>query len=436
VEATVPEQNELLTRPAKVVAALCTVYQPRSHADVIVSKLLADYTHPHPAEGPDPDYGATVRNLVEAPLPLGEDGRLKRPRVAVASMFVDQIPENDLARAWSVKTGVPLLPTIHAALTLGTGTIAVDGVLIIGEHGEYPLNERGQRLYPRRRWFDAVADVVAETGRPVPVFIDKHLGVGWEDADHIVTRAAALGIPLMAGSSVSTAPLFWRAPRVDLPLGARVRRAVVVSPPPLEAYGFHALEALQSVVERRAGGETGVSRVRCLTGDAAWDALGDPTWGGGLFTAAMRECERARSVEAGDVRALAPDAHAILIDYRDGTRGVVALPADATPQWAVALACDRDASLGLSVPDVLAFRFGMGDREPFSHFAWLLEGVQDMIETGTPSVPVARTLLTTGTLDFAMASHVTGGDWVDTPDLSVSYSVTPRERELGLAYRR
>ena len=128
----------------------------------------------------------------------------------------------------------------------------LDGVLIIGEHGEYPLNERGQRLYPRRQWFDAVADLVEETGRAVPVFIDKHLGVGWDDAEHIVRRAATLGMPLMAGSSVSTAPRSWRAPRVDLPLGARVRRAVVVSPPPLEAYGFHALEALQSVIERRA----------------------------------------------------------------------------------------------------------------------------------------------------------------------------------------
>ena len=405
----------------KTVAALCTVYRPRSHADVIVSKLLADYTHPHPALGPDPDYGATVRNLVEAPLPLGPDGRLKRPRVGVASMFVDQFPENDLARHWSERTGVPIVGSIREALTLGTQTIAVDGVLIIGEHGEYPLNERGQRLYPRRAWFDAVADIVAETGRPVPVFIDKHLGVGWDDADHIVRRAASLGMPLMAGSSVSTAPLSWRSPRTDLPLGARVRRAVVVSPPPLEAYGFHALEALQSVIERRAGFETGVARVRCLVGDAAWEALLDPEWGGDLTGAALGACERA---SAGDPRTLAPDAAAILVQYRDGTRAVVALPGDVTPQWAIAVEHDPPAFGDAAAR--LTFRFGMGDREPFTHFAWLLEGVQDMIETGAATVPVARTLLTTGTLDFAMASHAAGGPWVETPELGVSYAPPQR----------
>ncbi len=405
----------------KTVAALCTVYRPRSHADVIVSKLLADYTHPHPAHGPDPDYGATVRNLTEAPLPLGLDGRLKRPRVRVASMYVDQFPENDLARHWSERTGVPIAASIRQALTLGTGTIAVDGVLIIGEHGEYPLNDRGQRLYPRRAWFDAVADLVQETGRPVPVFIDKHLGVGWDDAQHIVRRAATLRIPLMAGSSVSTAPRSWRAPRVDLPLGARACRAVVVSPPPLEAYGFHALEALQSVIERRAGGETGVARVRCVVGDAAWEALRDRAWGGDLFPAALGACERARP---GDPSLLAPDAAAILVAYRDGTRAVVALPGDVTPQWAIAV--EHDAPGGGDHPSRLAFRFGMGDREPFAHFAWLLEGIQDMIETGVPTVPAARTLLTTGTLDAAMASHVAGGPWVETPELAVAYA-PPRE---------
>ena len=60
-------------RPAPPrVAAIVTEYRPRSHADVIVGKLWKGYLL---------------------------DGRPRLPRVRVASMYVDQFPENDLARA-------------------------------------------------------------------------------------------------------------------------------------------------------------------------------------------------------------------------------------------------------------------------------------------------------------------------------------------------
>ena len=39
---------------------------------------------------------------------------------------------------------IPVFPTIEAALCLGGKELAVDAVLSIGEHGEYPLNELGQ----------------------------------------------------------------------------------------------------------------------------------------------------------------------------------------------------------------------------------------------------------------------------------------------------
>lgn len=396
------------------VAALCTVYRPRSHADVIVSKLLADYTHPHPAGGPHPDYDGTVRTLTEAPLPVDDRGIIRRPRVDVVSLYIDQFPENDIARAWSETTGVPIWPTIEAALMRGGTTVSVDGVLIIGEHGDYPLNERGQRLYPRRAWFDQVANVLEREGANIPIFIDKHLGVGWDDASHIVQRAHGLGIPIMAGSSVSTAPLHWRSPRIDLPLGARVQRAVVVSPPPLEAYGFHALEALQSVVERRAGGETGVATVQCLVAGNAWKAMVEGAFDGTLLDAALAVCERATR---GDVTLLAPNAAVFQVHYRDGLHATVVIPDEVTPQWAIALDYldDRDQA------QRIAFRFGMGDREPFSHFAWLLERIQPMFEGSSPTEPIERTLLTTGILDSVMASHEAGGTRVDTPHLDVAY---------------
>ena len=61
------------------------------------------------------------------------------------------------------------------ALTLGTGKLAVDGVLLIGEHGNYPRNDSGQILYPRYELMEQIVSVFRKTGRSVPVFNDKHL---------------------------------------------------------------------------------------------------------------------------------------------------------------------------------------------------------------------------------------------------------------------
>jgi hypothetical protein len=39
------------------------------------------------------------------------------------------------------------------ALTLGSSQLAVDGVLLIAEHGDYANNEKGQTLWPRYEFF-------------------------------------------------------------------------------------------------------------------------------------------------------------------------------------------------------------------------------------------------------------------------------------------
>ena len=38
--------------------------------------------------------------------------------------------------------------------------VAVDGILAIGEHGDYPINAKGQRLYPRRHFWEQIAGVL------------------------------------------------------------------------------------------------------------------------------------------------------------------------------------------------------------------------------------------------------------------------------------
>ena len=40
--------------------------------------------------------------------------------------------------------------------------VAVDGILAIGEHGDYPINAKGQRLYPRRHFWEQIAGALLD----------------------------------------------------------------------------------------------------------------------------------------------------------------------------------------------------------------------------------------------------------------------------------
>ena len=73
----------------------------------------------------------------------------------------------------------------------------------------------------------------------------------------MVATAKKMSFPLMAGSSL---PVTWRRPELELPLGVKIKEAMVASRGELEIYGIHALEALQCMVERRFSDATRRSR--------------------------------------------------------------------------------------------------------------------------------------------------------------------------------
>ncbi|MBU6293257.1 MAG: hypothetical protein KJS91_01125, partial [Planctomycetes bacterium] len=122
-------------------------------------------------------------------------GRWQAPRVRVAGLYIDQFPESDLARSRAQRHGLTLQRTVEDALTLGTGRLAVDGVVIIGEHGDYPKNEKGQVLYPRYAWFKRVVKVFESSGKAVPVFNDKHLSTSWNECAEMVADSRRLKFP-------------------------------------------------------------------------------------------------------------------------------------------------------------------------------------------------------------------------------------------------
>jgi hypothetical protein len=358
------------------VAAVITEYRARSHADVIVGKLLDGYLL---------------------------DGVPTAPRVRIAAMYVDQFPENDMARALADKHGVPVLPTIGEAVLAG----AKDGLLLIGEHGDYPWNERAQHLYPRRRFFVEAVAAMRQAGRIVPTFSDKHLSWSWEETRATWQEARALGMPFMAGSSL---PVTWRRPPLELPLGAPIEEALAIGYGGLESYGFHALETLQCMVERREGGETGIATVRCLRGAAYWEARRAGAWSQALEEAALATLSLVPPGE-GDV----PEPAAFQVTYRDGTGGTVLMLEGYAKAFAFAA---RVAG------DTLATQFYLEPQEPFGHFAFLLERFQDMVLTGREPYPVERTVLTSGALSALMESAHSYGARIETPELEIVYAIS------------
>lgn len=366
----------------KKIAAVVSSYFPNSHADVIVTKLM---------KGIPTDTG------------------LLQPRVELASLYIDQMHEQDVGHSLAYIHGVPVYQSIETALTLGTDRLAVDGVLVIGEHGEYPFNELGQQLYPRRYFFEQVCGVFGYEKRSVPVFVDKGLSYSWDHAHWMYRRAHELGVPLMAGSSI---PSEWRSPPFEYPVGTNIEEALVVGYGPLERYGFHALEGLQSMVERRKGGESGIKAVRYLVGDAVWEAGRRGDYSRELVEAACSVVDR-QAKTAGDMEQDCPRPHALLLEYNDGLRATVLLLNGYLQQSAFA---------GRSDGKVQATAFVGQGNPPFAHFSYLLLNVEEMFLTGTPSYPVERTLLTTGALDAIMLSRHRDSDRLETPHLDVCYT--------------
>jgi len=362
------------------VAAIVTIYHPKSHADVIVTKLL---------KGMSTDEGFFP------------------PEVEVVSLYIDHVLENDIGVGLAEECGVPIYPSIRRALYCGMGTeLAVDGVLLIGEHGDYPWNERYRHMYPRRYFFEQIAGCFAEAGRSVPVFNDKHFAYDFADARWMWDRAAELDIPLMAGSCL---PLAWRQPWLEHELETPIEEALGVGYGGIEAYGYHTLETVQCMVERRAGGETGVVSVQCLEGDEVWRARDRGEWSGDLAEAA---CAVIRDKPDGAMEELSDAPALFLIRYGDGLRAAALMLNGYVHDWSYA------ARTGgrIAAPETFLQPDGPG-----ANFGYLCRNIQRFFQTGQAPYPPARTLLTTGIIDAAMTSRHEAHRLVPTPHLDIAY---------------
>jgi hypothetical protein len=361
------------------IAAICTIYHAWSHADAIVTKFLKGMT---------------------------TDEACHPPEVDIVSMYIDHVLENDVGLAMAADHGVPVHPSIRRALHAGADELNVDAVLLIGEHGDYPWNERGRHMYPRRQFFEQIAGVFSESGRSVPVFSDKHFAYAWDDAQWMWDRARELEIPLMAGSCL---PLSWRRPWLEHDKDTVIDEALAVGYGGIEAYGYHTLETLQCMIERRVGGETGVKSVQCLEGDDVWRARD-----AGQFSADLAEaaCATVGTRKEGDMEDCEKPA-VFLIEHTDGLRSSALMLNGYLNDWAYAARVDGR---------IQATEFYLQPDGPGASFGYLGRNIQRFFQTGVAPYAPARTLLTTGLIDAAMNSRYEDHRRVQTPWLNITYT--------------
>jgi len=380
------------------LAAVVTVYRKYSHAQHIVDRFLDGY---------------------------GWNGAYHHPLFELDGLYVDQIGDDDLSKERAQRhPSLTIYPTIHDALTLGTGRLAVDGVILVGEHGNYPKTEKGQVQYPRYQFFQQIVEVYRSSGRSVPLFNDKHLSWNWAWAREMYDTARAMNFAFMAGSSL---PVTSRIPVFEMPLGTVVREAVCVCYGGVDSYDFHGLESIQCLVERRKGGESGVKWLQAFRGESFWKAMEQGVWPRELVQAALCRSHTLTSPRLGfndmmptfeQMKATVKDPVAYMYEHHDGLRCTMLLMNGLVRDFNFAARLDNPSrivstQLYLPMPD--------GRTTLANFFSPLAFNMEQLYATGQPPYPIERTLLTTGLTAAGVDSLFAGGARQETAHLAIPY---------------
>jgi len=378
----------------KRIAVVATVYRYLSHAQHLVDRFLVGYPR---------------------------DGVWHKPDMKVVSLYVDQKPEGDQSAARAKEFDFQVYPTVAEALRCGGNKLAVDAVMVVGEHGDYKRNEKGQVLYPRYEFVKQCVDVFEKDGVAVPLYNDKHLSYSFDHAKWMVDSSKRLKFPMLAGSSL---PVTWRLPDIELPLNSEIETALMVGYGGADVMDFHGLEALQCMVERRKGGETGVAAVQMLEGDAVWKAGEDGRYSKELLTAALSRSDTPQGqtivdgrtqdlVAKGELPKLVKTPSAYFIEYRDGLKATLLMLNGAIKDFTFAA--------HVKGAGVQSTQFFLSPEPNVTYSACLVRKIEELFETGKAPYPVERTLLVSGILESCLTSRFEGQKRLATPHLAVSY---------------
>jgi len=360
----------------------------KSHADWIITKLLDGYWW---------------------------QGAHTPSRVEVVSVYIQQLEQSALGQKICKSKGIPIFNTVGGAVTLGGKELAVDGVVIVGEHGNYPTNLKGQWLLPRWWFYQQVMRVFEESKRSVPVFNDKHFSYSWDEARWMFDKSRELNFPLTGGSCV---PTYYRTPEIELEIDTPIKNSVVVGGAPDEGALFHCIDVLQSFVERRKGGETGVKSVQCIRGPETWKWTEQNRWAAGLLESVRTNLD----LKPGHFQEIsAPNV--CIIEYNDGTKAAVYSATGGGWTYAGEIEGRKD-------PAIVSM---LGFPGPFSQYHaanaqphWITE----MMVTQKEPFNAERLLLSTRIVAYNMESNWENGHYsavgrrIETPFMKISYHST------------
>lgn len=376
------------TRPR--IACVVTYWAaPGSHADWIITKLLDGYWW---------------------------KGAHTPSRVDVVSVYIHQFQESGLGQKVCKSKNIPIFRTVAEALTLGGKDLAVDGVVLVGEHGLYHTNLKGQTYYPRWWLYQQIVRVFEQSKRSVPVFNDKHLSTSWDEAKWMFDKSRELNFPLYGGSSI---PFYYRKPEVDLEIDTPLKASVVAGGAGDEGSLFHCVDVLQSFADRRKGGETGVAAVQSIRGPETWQWTDRNPWAAKLLDAIRTSFD----LKPGHFQEMVRDPRVTIVEYRDGTKAAVYSARDVG--WTYAGDIE-----GRKTPAIVSM---LGWPGPYSQYHaanafqhWLVE----MMLTRKEPYNAERLLLSTGIVSYNMESNWENGRYspigrrIETPFMNISYRST------------
>jgi len=355
------------------------------------------------------------RPMVAQSVQLGRRSAAAAPPAPAAEEKSD--PLADLSVSRSKEFGFRLCANIPEALRAGGSQVAVDAVLSVVE-GEYPRNSKGQILYPRYDFFEQCAQVFEEDRQAVPYFNHESLSFSFREAQTMVATAERLKFPMLAGSSL---PVTWRLPDIDIPMGSKIQEAVMVG---FGDRDFDALEAMQCMLERREGGESGVKAVQLLEGDDVWAAGESGRWSKELLSSALSRSDAPLGltlldgrlqdmVASGVLPQLVKDPAAYCVEYIDGTRATLLMLTGA----------DRNFTFSARVVGhgLVATQFFQSPAPNLTYSASLAARIEQMFMTHVAPYPVQRTLLTSGIHEACLTSKARLNARLETPHLAVKY---------------